>query len=236
MTDLADLARRVRRAGVRAVTDPSYRAILRARLTRGGALHQTTELTWRDRYPEIFGACRALIGDSERHHLLSFGCSTGEEVLSLREYFPSARITGAEINTHSLEVCRRLQVDERIAFVRSESRILESCAPFDAIFAMAVLQRTPHRVEGLGLTSLRRIYPFERFQAQLTEFDRWLAPGGLLVIHHTQYVFGHTVEAERYLPVGGESLAVVDGLKFDRRSTLIPGPVAVPTVYRRQRA
>ena len=46
--------------------------------------------------------------------ILSYGCSTGEEVLTLRNYFPNAHIIGAEINKHSLAKCRQLPVDEKI--------------------------------------------------------------------------------------------------------------------------
>ncbi len=228
--------------------DPSYRASVLLRLTRSRELHQTTPLTWLDRYPELFAAAsrylesRNLVsrdmesGDGAASpHLLSFGCSTGEEVLTLRRYVPGARITGAEINAASLAACRRLKVDAGIRFVRSSPRVLARLAPFDAIFCMAVLQRTPHRVEGQGLTSLKRVYPFERFEEQVRQLDRWLRPGGLLVIHHTQYVFDHTSVSNRYEPLDGMAWVVIDGLKFDRNSDLLPGPIAVGTIFRKLR-
>ncbi len=149
----------------------------------------------------------------------------------MRSYFPQARITGAEINAHSLAVCRSLTVDAGIEFVRSDSRTIAGRAPFDAILCMAVLQRTPHQVEDRGITDLRRIYPFEQFERQVRELDSWLRPQGVLVIHHTQYLFDHTSVAARYEPLDGERWSVVDGLKFDRSSRRIDGPVAAGTIF-----
>ncbi len=125
-------------------------------------------------------------------------------------------------------------MDDQISFVRSSPQALTRLAPFDAIFCMAVLQRTPHQIEERGLTSLRRIYPFARFDEQVRQLDSWLRPGGLLVIHHTQYVFDHASVANRYEPLDGAAWVAVDGLKFDRDSNLIPGPVPVGTIFRKR--
>jgi chemotaxis methyl-accepting protein methylase len=45
-----------------------------------------------NRYPEIFAAAVAAAAAARR--ILSFGCSTGEECVSLAEYFPKAEIIG----------------------------------------------------------------------------------------------------------------------------------------------
>lgn len=232
---MADLTfpRRLAAAGRRALLDPSYRGQLLARVLRARDLHQTTPLTWRDRYPEIFAACRRLLDDCPTPDLLSFGCSTGEEVVTLREYFPTARIVGAEINEHSPAVCRARRLDQGVRFVRSSSTVLSRLAPYDAVFALAVLQRTPERIEGMGIRDLRNLYLFERFDAQISEFDRWLRPGGLLVVHHTQYRFDDATVAPRYERAGGAELVVVDGLKFDRASRRIGGAVAVGSIFRK---
>jgi tRNA G46 methylase TrmB len=69
-----------------------------AALTPGS--HQLVDWTAPDRYPEIFAAAAAAAPDARR--ILSFGCSTGEECVSLAQYFPKAEIVGAEINVLSL--------------------------------------------------------------------------------------------------------------------------------------
>jgi len=66
------------------------------RLTRPVNLFQPSPATQLNRYPEIFRFVRAHVGDGADVRLLSFGCSTGEEVFSLRQYFPSAGIKGLE--------------------------------------------------------------------------------------------------------------------------------------------
>src|SRR5579872_50168 len=114
--------------------DAEYRSIAWLRLFRARDIHQTTPLTWLDRYPAIFGACRSRLSSRQNLRLLSYGCSTGEEVVTLRRYFPTACLTGAEINGRSLARCRRLVVDDRVAFVRSDHDLLSRRGPFDAIF------------------------------------------------------------------------------------------------------
>src|SRR5215469_5769002 len=130
------------RAPFRYCFDSEYRAILNLRILRPGDIHQTTVLTGMDRYPQVFSVCREYFGAAADLRILSYVCATGEEVLTLRRYFPSAFIVGAEINPHSLSVARRRHVDERIVFLESEAALIREQGPFDAIFCMAVLQRT----------------------------------------------------------------------------------------------
>jgi len=188
---------------------------------RPRAVHQTTTRTWLDRYPEIFRACRDYLGHQQELRILSFGCSTGEEVVTLRNYFPTDWITGAEINPRSLAICRSLPVDDRTSFIYSTREAVRARGPYDAIFCMAVLQRTPHAIESAGLTSLKDIYPFERFEQQVSELDAILKPGGLLVIHHTQYRLGDSSLGARYSPLDVSGLPEDRGPVFDRESALL---------------
>ncbi|MFN8572286.1 MAG: class I SAM-dependent methyltransferase [Gemmatimonadaceae bacterium] len=222
-----DALHAVRRFGA----DGGFRAIVWLKAVRGRQLHQTTVLTWADRYPAIFVAAQAYFAHRPDIRILSFGCSTGEEVVTLRYYFPQATIVGAEINPRSLAVCKARQLDARISFIPSTPRRIRAAGPFDAIFCMAVLQRNPHMVESQGMTSLAEIYPFEKFDAQLTEFDVLLNPAGLLVVHHTQYVVDDAAIASRYSPVAEQPTPTVDGPRFDRSSQLITHPVATPSMY-----
>ena len=141
-------------------TDPTYRSVVMVRWFRPRAVHQTTTRTWLDRYPEIFRACRDYLGHQQELRILSFGCSTGEEVVTLRNYFPTAWITGAEINPRSLAICRSMPVDDRTSFIYSTREAVRARGPYDAIFCMAVLQRTPHAIESAGLTSLQVLLSF----------------------------------------------------------------------------
>jgi len=200
------------------VVSGQHRSVVLLKLFNRQAVHQTSPETWMDRYPKIFSTCRAYFGGRKELKILSYGCSTGEEVLTLRNYFPSAIIIGAEINRRSLAICRKLKVDERIAFVHSDPAILAQRGPFDAIFCMAVLQRTPHAIIERGITDLKHIYPFEKFDWQVGKLDELLARDGLLIIRHTQYLFRDAAVAWKYDPLDTTAHEVDFDPKFDRNS------------------
>jgi hypothetical protein len=210
--------------------NPEYRSTVLTRLFNARDVHQTTLYTGLNRYPAIFAACQRYFEHRTELRLLSFGCSTGEEVLALRRYFPTAFITGAEINRRCLAYCRRLDVDDRTAFVRSTHDLIAARGPFDGIFCMAVLQRTPEDVERRQLANLTRIYPFEKFDRQLVRFDALLKPGGLLVIHHTQYDVADASVAGRYEPLQGAPLRA-PASRFDRNGNRLALTPPGPTVF-----
>lgn len=204
---------------VNVANDPERRSILLTRLLDGSRLHQGAGNTAMDRFPEIFAACREFFGGRSDLNLLSFGCSTGEEVLTLRHYFPTASITGAEINGRSLALCRKRTVDGRMSFVRPDRGTLRRRGPYDAIFCMAVLQRIPlKKVNGEFPASLKNIYPFERFDEQITEFDQLLKKGGLLVVHAKAYALHHASVAANYKLLANAPKPTPDGIKYDRDS------------------
>jgi SAM-dependent methyltransferase len=212
------------RSSVQFVRDPVHRSVVRIRLTDARALHQTTPETEFDRYPDIFSACRDHYAGRDNLRILSFGCSTGEEVLTLREYFPCAQIVGAELNRRSLAICRGRAADPRVQFVLSDDLTIAGLGPYDAIFCMAVLQRWPQWVDASGQTDLRRIYPFTKFDAQVQRFDAWLKPGALLVITLSQYRFVDTSTAMRYVPLAGFGPRAARIRTFDREGRILTGP------------
>lgn len=75
------------------VTDSSYRSVIFLDWKKPVNLHQTTPLTKHNRYPKVFKAVSEILAGTKEPTILSFGCSTGEEVFSLREYFPDALIS-----------------------------------------------------------------------------------------------------------------------------------------------
>ena len=160
--------------------------------------HQTTTYTLLNRYPVIFSACRDYFSGRDSIRILSFGCSTGEEVITLRKYFPNAEIVGADINKNSLNICKQLNLDDRIHFVDSLSKELRRNGPYDAIFCMAVFQRTPMLIAEENITDLSSIYPFEKFEKQISELDSLLNESGLMVVHLSQYDFCDTAVSHRY--------------------------------------
>lgn len=179
-------------------TDPMFRAVTMMRILHGKSVHQTTPLTFPNRFPDVFSECVRYFGDRTNLRILSFGCSTGEEVLTLREYFPTAEIIGAEINKRSLRICKKRNIDGKISFVYSTPKRLEKLGNFDAIFCMAVFQRTPHHIAATGIQDISTIYPFQRFEDQLVLLHDLVKEDGLLVIHFTQYSLEDTLIARDF--------------------------------------
>lgn len=184
-----------------------------------------------NRYPEIFLACSDYFKGKEHIKILSFGCSTGEEVLTIREYFPSAQIIGAEINSNSLAKCKELVVDDQIKFIKSTSKNVKNHGPFDAIFCMAVLQRQPHLIASKAITSLKDIYPFEKFEQQIIQFDEILNQNGLAIIHFTQYSLLETSVASNYLPLGNYCQNDYTSPVFDKDSNLVENKKPFNTIF-----
>jgi SAM-dependent methyltransferase len=172
----------------RLVFDRSYRNLMWLRLLPPTGAFQPFNDTRADRYPKIFRFVQSALGTSSKIRILSYGCSTGEEVFSLRNYFPHAAIRGIDINAANIAVCRRRlkeKPDAAISFEFASSTEAEPAAAYDAIFAMAVLR---HGNLGLlGVTRCDHLIRFDEFARAVEDFSRCLKPGGLLVIRHSNF-------------------------------------------------
>lgn len=142
-----------------------------------------------DRYPWLFSFVRDRLGDGPDRGLLSFGCSTGLEALSLRGYFPEAKIKGLDIDPRNIARCRRLRRND-IAFGVAATTEDEPSETFDAIFCLAVLCNGK-LVREDAKQSDPLIY-FETFERMVTDFARCLKPGGLLCLVTTNFRFCDT--------------------------------------------
>ncbi len=119
-------------------TDRTYRTVTWLRWQRPSGLFQPFNDTAEDRYPRIFAFVQAQLGGETAVHILSFGCSTGEEVFTLRRYFPRAIIKGIDINAANVAAARRRLAsvpDPGLAFVRAGSTAGEPDAAYDAFSA-----------------------------------------------------------------------------------------------------
>lgn len=119
-------------------------------------------------------------------------------MITLRHYFPDATIIGAEVNKYCLEVCNRRRLDEKMIFIDSTAEEIARNGPYDAIFCMAVFQRTPEQITLDGVTNIKHIYPFAKFEKQICKLDQQLNEEGLLVVHFSQYDFADTGIAGSY--------------------------------------
>lgn len=158
------------------------------RLTSRDTLFQDDGTTGPDRYPTIFAFVREALGDSEALRLLSFGCATGEEVLSLRHYFQQAHLEGIDINPRHIATAQAnpaLARDARVTLKPAGSLRDEPDGAFDAIFCLSVLRRGI-----LNVGHRERCDPhlrFADFDRQIAEFARCLRPGGLLAVRNSNF-------------------------------------------------
>lgn len=208
-TGLAGLARRLK--GV----------LLRRRPPAG--TFQPYNHTLPDRYPWLFRAAAAALAAPGPAHLLSFGCSRGDEVQALRRYFPGAEIRGLDVDARNIAAClqRMPPGTPGVSFATAATTAAEPGASYDAIFCLAVL------VHGdLAVGAATRSDPllrFEDFERVVTDFHRCLKPGGFLFLHTTNFRFCDTAVAAQFevmLSAAPEAMSV-DG-KFDRDNRLLP--------------
>jgi 2-polyprenyl-3-methyl-5-hydroxy-6-metoxy-1,4-benzoquinol methylase len=171
----------------RLAVDRVYRNVMWLYFVQPKGAFQPFNDTFDDRYPRIFEFVQAELGAGSEISILSYGCSTGDEVFSLRRYFLRATIKGVDINPANIAICRRRlrnAPDAGIAFTTAHSTAAEPAGAYDAIFCMAVLR---HGSLGLpGVTRSDHLIRFEDF-ARTVDFERCLKPGGLLIIRHSNF-------------------------------------------------
>jgi len=199
---------------------------------------QTYNYTLPDRYPWLFQFAAASLGGASNLRLLSFGCSRGDEALTLRKYFPYAAIKGIDIDPVNIAHCQsRLPggPPRLLSFATAATTELEETESYDAIFCLAVLCRgdlttTNAQVSSPGLL-------FENFETTVADFARCLKPGGLLFLHTTNFRFCDTAcaaEFDTVLEAAPAQLAT--DVIFDRANRLMKDYRYSPVGFRKRHA
>lgn len=138
--------------------------------------NQFANTTKENRYPLLFEQSRAVIGNCKR--VLSFGCSTGEEVETLSKlYFQESEVFGYDLNPEVIDIAR---AKYNHLFFSEYEKISSYC--FDAIFCCSVLCQFPIWFD----------YSFERFEETLIYIDNLLNLGGYLIIYNSSFNFEDT--------------------------------------------
>jgi chemotaxis methyl-accepting protein methylase len=156
---------------------------------------QIADTTRGNRHPDLFHFCQEQLKNKRGLKILSFGCSTGEESFSLREYFPDASIFGCDINRKSLSIAQKNNTDDNIKFFLSNEDNLLKNGPFDLIFALSVLCKEP---ECRVVADIAKIFPFQLFNTITESLDTVLNNNGLLVIRNSNYMFEDTISFKNY--------------------------------------
>ena len=164
---------------------------------------QGSTYTKENRYPALFEQCRISLAAISNPKLLSFGCSTGEEVRSIARVMPNAVVIGADLNTWCIRQAQKTNHNERCTFIHRDSTEFNALSNLDAIFCLAVFQRTEHRLE--SNSGVASGFSFDKFESEVGTLDRKLRPGGLLFIDQCDFRFADTGIAEHYTPLACEA-------------------------------
>ena len=188
-----------------------------------------------DRYPWLFSFARKTLGDGPDRRLLSFGCSVGDEVFSLRRYFPTARIKGIDIDPRNIAEARRRARGlglMALNFAAGDSVAKEPPEFYDAIFCLAVLCNGTLTTTGAERSD--PVLTFATFERTVEDLARALRPGGLLCLVTTNFRFCDTRIAAGF----DLALDIAPGLLapdvlFDRDNRLMRGVRYTEVAFRK---
>jgi len=144
---------------------------------------QPSGSTKEERYPKIYDSAATLKPKAKR--VLSFGCSTGEEVFALAKRFPNAeQLIGVDIDTNRIRDARKANKQNNIFF----HDVLGGLGKFDIVTALNVF------------FCLEKQIPKDQWKKTLEEVADYVAPSGVLMIFKSDYdpmeVLGETFKAE----------------------------------------
>jgi len=173
-----------------------------------------------NRYPQLFGNMyylrKMFIGSSAK--ILSFGCSTGEEMLSIRDYFSDDHIFGCDINLDAVEEAKRkTQKFDRMQVFNSTNENLEEHAPYNMIFANSVLCINNHNG-----SKLKNDFPFKQFELIINQLANLLTDNGILALFNTSYFPSQSESfSELVTPIRSHFITPGYVPKFDKDANLI---------------
>jgi SAM-dependent methyltransferase len=189
-----------------------------------------------NRYPWLFEFTRDYLRDGRQLSILSFGCSRGDEVFALRDYFPAAAIKGIDIDPRNISDCRtRAQTAGAgdVTFAAAATTQAEQDESYDAIFCLAVLCHGDLSTYGAGRSD--PLLHFEDFERTVADFSRCLKQGGLLLLHTTNFRFCDTAASTDFDTVLEADPAQLAGdVLFDRDNRLMEGEKYRAVAFRKR--
>lgn len=210
------LAKRIPGAGaayrwLRHALHPHYRAVRAVERNRPGQLLQPEATTGAGRYPEIIAFVAGQLAGLEAPRVLSWGCSTGAELIALRRALPHAEIVGVDINPRSFALAARATEGmQGIALVQSGDPADLAGQSFDAVLCLAVLRHA--RLQDEQPESSAAILPFARAETFVTGLAALVRPGGLLALWNVHFRLADMAVAPDFAVV----LELAKGLEANR--------------------
>jgi len=190
-----------------------------------------------NRYPWLFEFTRACLHDAQDLCILSFGCSRGDEVFALRDYFPTAAIKGIDIDPGNISDCRARALtgrDSDMTFAVAATTRAEKSASYDAIFCLAVLCHGD--LSTYGAKRSDPLMHFEEFERTVADFSRCLKPGGLLLLHTTNFRFCDTAAFKDFDTVlEADPAHMASDVLFGRDNRLMEGEQYRAVAFRKRR-
>jgi 2-polyprenyl-3-methyl-5-hydroxy-6-metoxy-1,4-benzoquinol methylase len=178
-----------------------------------------------DRYPLLFEFAAARLGHGQGLRILSFGCSRGDEVFTLRNYFPAAAIKGIDIDPRNIACClarARAARSTGMTFATAATTESEEAESYDAIFCLAVLCHGDLTTSGAQHSD--PLVHFDNFARVVADFARCLKPGGLLLLQTTNFRFCDTSTAQDFdVVLEADRARLAPDVIFDRDGRLLNG-------------
>lgn len=153
--------------------------------------------------------------------ILSYGCASGEECLTLKAMFPHAKIVGTDILSEMVEKARALCQHEPDIEILPFDAFWKDRRRYDLVCCMSVLIELPFQFVSKKayeaamdepasrlamytqvLARLTLKFPFSEFQRVTKLLDAKIRGGGIFVLHNANYRFMETSAGrKKYLPI-----------------------------------
>lgn len=141
---------------------------------------QLSHMTRENRFPKMMESAKQMKPDARR--ILSFGCSTGEEVFSLASTFPDAEIVGVDLDYYSISRARKQNKENRVYFHTE----VGATGKYDLVTCFMVL------------FSLEKPIEFDKWHEVVKIIDKTVAPNGVLMIYTSDHDFAHSSVFNNY--------------------------------------
>ena len=82
------------------------------------------------RYWNVYSVLRRYFSSDRNLKILSFGCSTGEELVTLRTLFPSADLFGCDTDWYNLQCARAMLKRSALVFHSSDQEVAQTSGSF----------------------------------------------------------------------------------------------------------
>ncbi|MCA8907783.1 MAG: class I SAM-dependent methyltransferase [Rhodospirillaceae bacterium] len=210
--------------------------------------------TERNRYGWLFPALRSLecAFDMRFRRILSYGCSSGLECLTLRDLFPDAIVVGTDANPEMIEEARKTCDEDTNILITPYDEFWSITDHFDMICCMSVLfeiqtQYIPkpewvsrmasseHRLstlQGFGAW-LETKFPFSEFESIVSGLDKRLNGGGLMVLMNANYRLLETSFGQNYQAILFPGTNIETMPKFHRDYGVIDQAEYTEIVFRK---